>query len=370
MRTLGVLVLLAATAAAVPVPAATVERWYSNGIYPRIQSVMTAATNHIPFAVLDVAAAILIGFGLAWFVRRARAIGAARALLRAGACAVSCAAVLYLLFLGLWGLNYRRVPLEQKLDYERSRVTRDAAIALANTAAGFMNRGYPAAHAGAPGARSVRAGVEAGAPGARSVRAGVEAGAPDLRWLERSFADVQRALGAHRAAVPGVPKRSVLTWYFRRAAIDGMTDPFFLEIIINPEVLDIERPFVVAHEWAHLAGYANESEANFLAWLTCVRADPLAEYSGWVSAYEHAARALPGEDRRALTPLDPGPRDDLRMIAARYERSSPAVRRAAHVLNDKYLRANRVPEGIRSYGAVLRLMLGTRFDPGWTPRAR
>ncbi len=29
--------------------------------------------------------------------------------------------------------------------------------------------------AGAPGARSVRAGVEAGAPGARSVRAGVEA---------------------------------------------------------------------------------------------------------------------------------------------------------------------------------------------------
>jgi hypothetical protein len=356
MRTLGVLVLLAATAAAVPVPAATVERWYSNGIYPRIQSMMTAASNHIPFAVLDAAAAILIGFGLAWFVRRVRAIGAARALLRAGACVVSCAAVLYLLFLGLWGLNYRRVPLEQKLDYERSRVTRDAAIALANTAAGFMNRGYPAAHAGAPGARSVRAGVEAGPP--------------DLRSLERSFADVQRALGAHRAAVPGVPKRSVLTWYFRRGAIDGMTDPFFLEIIINPEVLDIERPFVVAHEWAHLAGYANESEANFLAWLTCVRADPLAEYSGWVSAYEHAARALPGEDRRALTPLDPGPREDLRMIAARYERSSPAIRRAAHVLNDKYLRANRVPEGIRSYGAVLRLMLGTRFDPGWTPRGR
>jgi uncharacterized protein DUF3810 len=342
MRTLGVLVLLAVAAAIVPVPADTVERWYSNGIYPRIQSVMTAATNPIPIAVLDFAAAILIGLGLAWFVRRARSIGAARALLRAGARVVACAALVYLLFLGLWGLNYRRVPLEGKLDYERSRVTRDAAMALANTAADFMNHGYPAAHAGPP----------------------------DMRSLERSFADVQRALGAHRDAVPGVPKRSVLTWYFRRAAIDGMTDPFFLEIIINPEVLDIERPFVVAHEWAHLAGYANESEANFLAWLTCVRADALAQYSGWVSAYEHAARALPREDQRALTPLDPGPRDDLRMIAARYERSSPAVRRAALRLNDRYLRANRVPEGIRSYDAVVRLMLGTRFDPGWTPRKR
>ena len=182
------------------------------------------------------------------------------------------AAVLYLLFLGLWGLNYRRVPLERKLDYDRSRVTRDAAMALANTAAGFMNRGYAAAHAGS------------------------RRTSPSL---ERSFADVQRALGARRAAVPGVPKRSVLTWYFRRAAIDGMTDPFFLEIIVNPEVLDVERPFVVAHEWAHLAGYANESEANFVAWLTCVRGDALAQYSGWVSAYEHAARALSREDRRA-----------------------------------------------------------------------
>ena len=52
------------------------------------------------------------------------------------------------------------------------------------------------------------------------------------------------------------------------------------------------------------------------------------------------------------------------MIAARYERSSPVVRRAARGLNDGYLRANRVAEGIGSYEAVLRLMLGTRFDPG------
>jgi hypothetical protein len=79
---------------------------------------------------------------------------------------------------------------------------------------------------------------------------------------------------------------------------------------------------------------------------------------------------LSREDRRALTPLDAGPRDDLRQISARYERTSPAVRRAAQGLNDGYLRANRVAEGIRSYEAVLRLMLGTKFDPGWTPKGR
>jgi hypothetical protein len=342
MRRIGALVLLAAAAAFVPLPASAVERWYSNGLYPRIQSVVTAATNHVPVALLDVGAGVLIGAGLVWFIRRARSGGTGRALVRAGGAALGCGAVLYLTFLGVWGLNYRRVPLEAKLDYDAARVTRAAAVSLANTAAGALNRGHPAAH---------------GAPA-------------DPLALERSFAGVQRALGARRPAVPGVPKTSLLTTYFRHAGIDGMTDPFFLEIIVNPDVLDVERPFVVAHEWAHLAGYAVESEANFVAWLTCLRADPLAQYSGWLSAYMQAVRALPREDRPALTPLDPGPRDDLRRIAARYERTTPAVRRVAGGLNDGYLRANRVAEGIRSYEAVLRLMLGTKFDGEWTPATR
>jgi uncharacterized protein DUF3810 len=170
-------------------------------------------------------------------------------------------------------------------------------------------------------------------------------------------------------AATGRPKASVLTWYFRRAAIDGMTDPFFLEIIVNTDVLPFERPFVVSHEWAHLAGYADESEANFVAWLTCVRGDPLAQYSGWLVAYEQAIRVLPREARRTLA-LDPGPQEDLRAAAARYAKSSPVVRDAARDVYDRYLKANRVAEGIDSYEAVLRLMLGTRFDEGTQPRLR
>ena len=212
-------------------------------------------------------------------------------------------------------------------------------MALANRAATAMNGGFAAAHTTGW----------------------------DSRSLAASFERVVRRLGATRGAVPGVPKRSLLTLYFRRAAIDGMTDPFFLEVIVNTDVLEIERPFVIAHEWAHLAGYADESEANFVAWLTCLEGDSLARYSGWVSAYGYALRPLPREDRRAVTALADGPRDDLRAMAARYERSSPVVREAASGVYDGYLRANRVGEGIASYDAVLRLMLGTRLGPEWTP---
>jgi hypothetical protein len=339
VRSRVLLVLIAAAAALVPTSPTAVERWYSMGVYPRLQSLITPATNLVPVAILDVVAAAALAVGAVTFIRRMRADGIRRALLRTGVSALCFAAAVYLLFLGLWGLNYRRLPLERKLDYERSRVTREAAISLANAAASFMNAGYAAAHRTAP----------------------------DTKSLERSFDDVQRTLGAGRVAVPGVPKRSLLTWYFRGAAIDGMTDPLFLEIIVNPDVLDIERPFVLSHEWAHLAGYADESEANFVAWLTCVRGDGLARYSGWAAAYQHAAGALPREIQRTLTPLDPGPRDDMRAMELRYSKSSPVVRRAARDVYDGYLKANRVAEGIGSYDAVLRLMLGTRFNSDWTP---
>jgi hypothetical protein len=156
------------------------------------------------------------------------------------------AAVVYLAFLVLWGLNYRRVPLEQRLDYDRARMTRESVLAFANRAVSEINVGYAGAHA-----------VPA-----------------DLRGLEYAFWDAEFALGSRAPTELGVPKRSLLTLYFRAAGVDGMTDPIFLEIIINPGVLDVERPMVVAHEWGHLAGYANESEASFIAWLACMRGDP------------------------------------------------------------------------------------------------
>jgi hypothetical protein len=338
-----VLVALAVAAAFVPLSPGAVERWYSTGLYPRLQALLTPATNLVPVALLDVASLALLSVAAVRFVRRARAAGVRRAALNAAGSLLTTAAVVYLLFLAFWGLNYRRMPLERKLDYDPARVTREAAVALANTAVASLNAGYAAAHA-------------RDADGAS---------------LERSFAAAQRALGADRMAVPGVPKRSLLTLYFRRAAIDGMTDPLFLEIILNRDVLAVERPAVLAHEWGHLAGYADESEANFIAWLTCVRSDdPVAQYSGWVAAYQHSAGALPQDVRATLQPLDAGPRADFRAMFARYGRSSPVVRTAARGAYDTYLRANRVAEGIANYDVVVRLMLATRFDPGWTPRRR
>jgi Protein of unknown function (DUF3810) len=338
-----IVILLALAAALAPVPPTLVEARYSRGIFPAIQTAVTPITNVVPFALLDVAAIVALIVLGSWLYRASRRSGVARALLFGIAPLVTVAAAAYLIFLVMWGFNYRRVSLEQKLDFDRGRVTHDAVRKLGENAARMLNTTYDLAHAPQQ----------------------------DGPTLETAFASAQQLLGAPRLAVLAVPKASLLQWYFRVAAIDGMTDPFFLEVIVNPDVLPFERPFVLAHEWGHLAGYASEDEANLIAWLACLQGSALARYSGWLAVYEHASGSLPRADRVALAKqLAPGPRADLEASAARFARSSPVVRTAARDVYDSYLRANRVEEGIESYTAVVRLIVGSGMEEGQPPRLR
>jgi hypothetical protein len=150
-----------------------------------------------------------------------------------------------------------------------------------------------------------------------------------------------------------------------------MTDPFFLETLLAPNLLDIEQPAALAHEWGHLAGLADESEASFFGWLTCLSGDDRVQYSGWVGLYPHLVGALPPEARQSIMKrLNRGPAEDFRRIALRLEQTNEAVRSAANTTYDKFLKANRVAEGIESYDAVTRLVAGTRFRPQFVPEMR
>jgi hypothetical protein len=336
-----VVVVLALGAAVAPLPSAQVERLYSQGVYTWLQPPVTQASSLVPVALLDLSVAVLVTGLLVVLVRRWRARGV---LFAAGRTALTCvvlAAVFYLWFLIFWGLNYRRVPLEEKLAYESAGVTPQRAAALARTAVARAN-----------------------------ALVGQGPGAPE-DGLDAAFSEVERHMGAGRQTTLARPKPSVFGWYFRQAAIDGLTNPFFLEIVLHPDLLPFERPFVLAHEWAHLAGYADEAEANFIAWLTCLRGPAAAQYSGWLAAYQHLAVQLPRDVRQGLrVEISAAVAADLAAASRRVARASPVVQTAARGAYDAYLRANRVDEGIASYQGVVRLMLGTALDAEGTPRLR
>jgi hypothetical protein len=67
----------------------------------------------------------------------------------------------------------------------------------------------------------------------------------------------------------------------------------------------------------------------------------------------------------------PGVQSDIDAITERtMRRYKPAIGQAQWDMYDKFLKANRVEEGTRSYGLFVDLLLGTRFEEGWIPVRR
>ena len=352
-RAIGTAVVAIAIAAALaPIAPGTVEEWFSTSTYPAVQRTITPVSNMLPVALLDALSLLALVVVVTIAIRSVRAARRAhnlRPVVSAlGRLCVAAAAV-YLVFLGLWGFNYRRVPMEQRLSVVPESPTRDAVMKLGMTAAARLNALYDEAH---------------------------RQGWPDQPLadtsLQRAFGEIQHALSDAPPATPGRLKRSMFGPYFRWTSVDGMINPFGLEVLVNPDLLPFERPFVAAHEWAHLAGYADESEASFVGWLTCMRADAAAQYSGWMALYWQVSSEVDQSDRTAIAKtLSDGPRRDLNAVVDRIRRSEqPWLRDAGWRVYDQYLKANRVEEGIRSYGAVLTLILRARLDEGQLPVRR
>jgi hypothetical protein len=335
-------VVVAVGVALAPFPPVAVDRWYSGHVYGSIQPLLTSISNLVPVSLLDV---LIVAVAVTWLVLAARDLHNTATVLRGAvlnaARTVVWASAFYLLFVSLWGLNYRRPPMRETLPYDSSAVTAAAAVAAGRVAVERMNALHDRAHA-------------IGWPAAGEVDSSLADG----------FARALRETGIQRDVVPARPKRTLLDWYFRRVGIDGMTDPFFLETLVAGGVLPFERAFVVAHEWSHLAGIADEGEANFTAWRACVDGSEANAYSGWLFLYGELARAVPPSDRTALAAaLGSGPRADLRAVRERYLRDvNRRVSDAGWRVYDSYLKANRVEAGIASYDEVVRLVLGLRVN--------
>jgi len=342
----------AALLMAVRWPPSVVERWYARSAYPRIQSIVTGLSNLVPFALLDV----LIVVGLLWLAwgvariirtgrgRRWRAM--ARAILNLGA----VAAAAYVAFYGCWGLNYQREPVTAWLDFDESRLTQERARTLADHVVAALAR-----------LQWVVPPNETGD------------GRQDLvRRLAPAFDDAVRSVGLRGGTLPGRPKASLLDPYFTRAGVSGMTDPFFLETLAATNLLPFEQPAVIAHEWAHLAGLARESEASFVGWLTCIHSDEWAQYSGWLDLFLRVVGSLDASQRRLVMASLPGRAvRDIELMRQRSARDQVrVVSLVAWRTYDSYLKTNRVATGVTNYNEVVRFVLGTRFEAGWIPVRR
>jgi len=333
---LAVLILL------VPIPAWIIDDWYSRDMYPWFQNIVTTFTNVLPLAVIDLLLVLIVVLTLhrAWrlfHVMRQR--GVIDALWEAVRRVVRFVSVVAILFYWAWGFNYRRLPLDNMPPGARPRLTVEMLQAGFADAATLAARLRPVVHDDAGNLHSIKLD------------------------LKDPMNEALRILKRTPLETPSVPKYSlVLSPFFRWSGVTGMVNPLGLESIVSPDLLPYERPFVLAHEWAHLAGHADEAEASAVGWLACMKGSPVAAYSASLFLISESAAAMPAEARQtAMARLDSGVKADLDAIENRMKQQRPEVRRASARVYDQYLRANRVADGNASYGRALTLILAAPF---------
>ncbi len=297
-----------------------VERWFARGLFPWFSAIAGRFADSISISWVDIGVPATVVL-LALFARK-----------RQWGLILNLAAVGYLVFFWSWGLNYHRKPLAGKLHLDTSQTEPSAMETFARRTGGEVNRAYRESQ-----------------------------GAPydENRTREEAFRRVQRVVEVIDGSKWRSAGRIKISWianpWFHAAGIDGFFNPLVHEPIVSDSVLDIERPFVISHELAHVRGYPDEGDANLIAtFATVMSQDPRFRYSGWLNLWLYLRT-------RELEPLlDPGPVRDIDRMAERARREQiPWVNDFQRSLLDLFLKANSVEQGVRSYSRVALLAAGT-----------
>lgn len=153
-------------------------------------------------------------------------------------------------------------------------------------------------------------------------------------------------------------KPSLYSYLGNYLGFQGYYNPFSGEAQVNTTIPPMLQPFVTLHELAHQAGYAKESEANFVGYLAGKdHPDPLFRYSVYLELFRYAQSELYRLDStRALAVYKtvPSPiKADLQVIRNFYKAYRTPVERIIIKGYDYFLQANDQPQGTRSYHQVV-----------------
>lgn len=326
-----------------------VERLYSQGLYPFVSAMLAASLGRAPFSLAEALLWTGVGGAAGWSFRRLRRLVRARGrrrpvLVAMLADAWAAAGALYLAFVILWGLNYRRLPYAALAGLDARPATEAELTAVCERLISETNHARDGLSEDAAGVARLadgRAGALRRAPAGYGV-------APRLEPV---------LAGATAPAKP-VMVSAVLSYL----GISGIFSPFTGEANVNMTLPDPDVPFAASHELAHARGFAREDEANYVGYLACTRhPDADFRYSGLLAASVYAMNELARVDREGHARLDArraaAVRRDLAALVAWAERYRGPAERASQAVNNAYLKTQGQKEGVRSYGRMVDLLI-------------
>jgi hypothetical protein len=322
----------------------TIEKYYSNGLYLFLARLLRIAFGWIPFSAGDVLYGIFFIYSLIAVVRFIRKGFQGRLhrdyLFYVAGRLFSMVLWIYVIFNFLWGLNYDRPGIAERMHLESRPYTTDELRNLLSVIVFRMND------------------LDSAALESRKELNRKKVLFRESAAAYRSYAPRDDVFYYHTPSV----KPSLYSYLGNYLGFSGYYNPFTGEAQVNTTVPVFVRPFTTCHEIGHQLGYAREEEANFAGYLAAKSsANPAFRYSVYLDLYLYAGSELYLRDSVSYIPyrelLKPAVRQDLRDLKAFYKKYEnpfePVIRR----LYGDYLKANRQPQGINSYDEVIGLAI-------------
>ena len=329
---------------------AAVTKVYTEGIFRYISLPVKWVENLVPAfpvgEVLLAALCIILPAALIVAVVRCFLFRSGKPLARYGLNLVSLASAAVILFVLFGGLNYNALTFAERYDYDLRESTiselSDLCLYLNGQAAERLNK------------LSRENGVTSSG---MSVYEMCEKAADGYKAIEDRFPGLK---GYYTTPKPAIS--STIMCYFQISGIYPYISP---EAIVNARTPEWSLPHTICHEMAHQRGIAREDEANYVAYLAAIsNPDVFFQYSGYAEALSYSLNALYSASPEAYAKVIPyihkGIREDMSASARFWDsfvKKNELPAKISSAVNDTYLKINDIPDGTRSYGRIVDLLL-------------
>lgn len=325
-----------------------IERFYSGKLFPVFAIVGQTITTWIPFSVGDCLYFFLILFFLISFIQIIGPLlkkNLSLALVRVLRL-LNIVLVLVICFYLFWGMNYFRLPLENRmgLNMENGETCELLeATALCIEKANFFRE---------------------------------QLRDTDLHLSnEKIFLKAQNLISGNSTLQPYIftylptIKNPMTDFHVNHTGVAGYFNPFSQEAQVNTSMPLFSKPFTACHELGHQAGIGFEDEANLIGFILCAESkDPLFQYAAYYNATFMLLRQLAFQNKAVyfnmLKLINPIVLKDAKEEEAYWQQFDGMLTHASSKFYDEYLQLNNQPEGLKRYSRMTKLLIAWKRKQG------
>ena len=316
-----------------------IEIYYSNGLYPIISRFLRFIFGIFPFSIGDILYLLAIIFfirkSIKFFISLKKSESRKTILGKALFKSLRLILWIYCFFNILWGLNYSRQGVKSAFDLQLQPITPKDLVVLTKILRDSVNANI--------------------------------APATDPFYENGDISDIENdAYKSYEALERKYPFISIKTQSLKKSLFrkfgnymgyQGYYNPFTGESQVNTNIPSFMIPFVACHEIAHQAGFASESEANFVGFIAATHAEKkFVRYSAFLEMYLYASGQLISVDtataKSIALELHPLAKNDIHKYINFLKDHSSIIQDGTNIFYDFYLKQNDQKNGIRSYGEV------------------